>query len=216
MPHRFAEIAFTPTVKKAQEELGSRNAYARMEEAPETRNHRLSELEAEFIAARNSFYMATVGETGWPYIQHRGGPIGFVRVLDDATIGFVDFRGNRQYISLGNLMSDDRVSLFFMDYPTKTRLKLFGRAKVVGLDDDATLSLLESPDYRARVERGFLIKVEGFDWNCPQHITERYTLDEVRAMTAPLTARIAELVAELARCQPCVGVIAFPVRPPTA
>ncbi len=199
MPHRFAEIAFTPTVKKVQEELGSRNPYARMESVPETRNHRLSEVEAEFIAARNSLYMATVGETGWPYIQHRGGPTGFVRVLDDTTIGFADFRGNRQYISLGNLMNEDRVSLFFMDYPNKTRLKLFGRAKIVGLDDQTTLSRLEMPDYRARVERGFLIKVEGFDWNCPQHITERFTLDEVRAMTAPLTSRIAELEAELAR-----------------
>lgn len=199
MPHRYADIAFTPTVKKAQEQFGSRNAYARMEGAPETRNHRLSEAEAQFIAARNSFYMATVSETGWPYIQHRGGPIGFVRVLDETTIGFADFRGNRQYISLGNLMTDDRVSLFFMDYPNKTRLKLFGRAKIVGLDDEATLSRLETPDYRARVERGFLIKVEGFDWNCPQHIVERYTLDEMRAMTAPLTARITELEAELAQ-----------------
>ena len=199
MPHRYAEIAFTPTVKKAQEELGSRNAYARMEGAPETRNHRLGEAEAQFISARDSFYMATVSETGWPYIQHRGGPIGFVRVLDDATIGFADFRGNRQYISLGNLMSDDRVSLFFMDYPNKTRLKLFGRAKIIGPDDEATLSRLETPGYRARVERGFLVKVEGFDWNCPQHITERYTLDELRAITAPLTARIAKLEAELAR-----------------
>ncbi len=198
MPHRYAEIAFTPTVKKAQEQFGSRNAYARMEKAPETRNHLLGQAEAQFIAARNSFYMATTGETGWPYIQHRGGPTGFMRVLDDSTIGFADFRGNRQYISLGNLANDDRVSLFFMDYPNKTRLKLFGRAKVVGLDDDSTLSLLETPDYRARVERGFLIRVEGFDWNCPQHITERYTLDEVRAMTAPLRARIAELERQLA------------------
>lgn len=206
MPHRFAEIAFTPTVKKAQEELGSRNAYARMESVPETRNHRLSEAEAEFIAARNSFYMATVSETGWPYIQHRGGPTGFVRVLDETTIGFADFRGNRQYISLGNLMNEDRVSLFFMDYPNKARLKLFGRAKIVGLDDQTTLSRLEMPDYRARVERGFLIKVEGFDWNCPQHITERYTLDEVRVVTAPLTSRIAELEAELARLRTAASV----------
>jgi predicted pyridoxine 5'-phosphate oxidase superfamily flavin-nucleotide-binding protein len=185
-------------VKKAQTQFGSRNAYARMEGAPETRNHRLGEAEAEFIAARNSFYLATVGETGWPYIQHRGGPTGFVRVLDATTIGFADFRGNRQYISLGNLMNDDRVSLFFMDYPNKTRLKLFGRATIVGLDDEATLSRLETSDYRARVERGFLIRVEGFDWNCPQHITERYTLDDVRAMTAPLAARIAELERQLA------------------
>jgi uncharacterized protein len=199
MSHRYAEIAFTPTVKKAQEELGSRGAYARMESGAETRNHRLGAAEAQFIAARNSFYMATVGETGWPYIQHRGGPTGFVRVLDDATIGFADFRGNRQYISVGNMMTDDRVSLFFMDYPNKTRLKLFGRAKIIGSDDEATLSRLEIADYRARVERGFLIRVEGFDWNCPQHITERYTLDDVRALTAPLNARITELEAQLAR-----------------
>jgi len=183
MPHHFAQIAFTPTVKKVQEQQGSRTPYARMEGVPEAVNHTLSEAEASFIAARNSLYMATVSETGWPYIQHRGGPTGFVRVLDEATLGFADFRGNRQYVSVGNLMTDDRVSLFFMDYPNKTRLKLFGRATIVGLDDQTILSRLEMPDYRARVERGFLIKVEGFDWNCPQHITERFTLDEVRAMT---------------------------------
>ena len=199
MSHRYAEIAFTPTVKKTQEEQGSRSAYARMESGPDTRNHRLGAAEAQFITARNSFYMATVSETGWPYIQHRGGPTGFVRVLDDATIGFADFRGNRQYISVGNLITDDRVSLFFMDYPNKTRLKLFGRAKIVGLDEEAKLSRLEIADYRARVERGFLIEVEGFDWNCPQHIVERYTLEEVNAMTAPLAARIAELESQLRR-----------------
>ena len=183
MSHRFAEIAFTPTVKSMQERQGSRKAYADMESVSETMNYRLSEAEAGFIAARDSLYMATVSETGWPYVQHRGGPRGFVRVLDEATIGFADFRGNRQYVSVGNLMTDDRVALFFMDYPNRTRLKLFGRARIVGLDDQTILSRLEMPDYRARVERGFLIKVEGFDWNCPQHITERFTRDEVRAMT---------------------------------
>ncbi|PIW30079.1 MAG: pyridoxamine 5-phosphate oxidase [Rhodospirillales bacterium CG15_BIG_FIL_POST_REV_8_21_14_020_66_15] len=199
MPHQFAEIAFTPTVKKVQEELGSRSSYALMETAPGAINQLLTEAEAGFIAARNSFYMATVSETGWPYVQHRGGPAGFVRVLDEGTIGFADFRGNRQYISVGNLMSDDRVSLFFMDYPNKTRLKLFGRARLIGHDDQALLSRLEMRDYRARVERGFVIKVEGFDWNCPQHISERYSLDEMQAVTAPLMSRIAELEAELAR-----------------
>lgn len=199
MAHHFAEIAFTPTVKKVQEELGSRAAYARMEHLPDAVNHRLTQVEAGFITARNSLYMATVSETGWPYIQHRGGPTGFVRVLDESTIGFADFRGNRQYVSVGNLMTDDRVSLFFMDYPNKTRLKLFGRVKIVGSDHEAELSRLEMPDDRARIERGFVITVEGFDWNCPQHITERFTREEVRALTAPLTARIAELEAELAR-----------------
>lgn len=199
MPHHFADIAFTPTVKKVQERQGSRSAYARMEGVPDPLNHALTESEAGFIASRDSLYMATVSETGWPYIQHRGGPAGFVRVLDEHTIGFADFRGNRQYVSVGNLMTDDRVSMFFMDYPNKTRLKLFGRAKIVDLDDQATLSRLELPDYRARVERGFLIKIEGFDWNCPQHIAERFTIAEVRELTARLTTRVAELEAELGR-----------------
>ena len=198
MPHHFAEIAFTPTVKKVQEQQGSRPSYARMENVPEAMNHALTEAEARFIAARDSFYMATVGETGWPYIQHRGGPAGFVRVLDEHAIGFADFRGNRQYVSVGNLMTDDRVSLFFMDYPNKTRLKLFGNARMIGLDDQETLSRLETPGYRAKVERGIVIQIAGFDWNCPQHITERFTLDEVRSMTTTLTSRISELEAELA------------------
>ena len=202
MSHKFAEIAFTATVKKVQEQQGSRTAYARMEGAPEAINQALTSAEVSFIAARDSLYMATVSETGWPYIQHRGGPAGFVRVIDERTIGFADFRGNRQYVSVGNLTTDDRVSLFFMDYPNKTRLKLLGRARIVGLDDQETLGRLELPDYRARVERGVLITVEAFDWNCPQHITERFTLDEIRVMAAPLTSRIAELEAELARRSP--------------
>jgi predicted pyridoxine 5'-phosphate oxidase superfamily flavin-nucleotide-binding protein len=197
MSHHFADIAFTPTVKKVQEEQGSRKAYARMESVTQATNHRLTQAEAGFLAARDSLYMATVSETGWPYVQHRGGPTGFVRVLDEGRIGFADFRGNRQYVSVGNLMADDRVSLFFMDYPNKTRLKLFGRAKIIDLKDQELLSRLEIPDYRARIERGFIIAVEGFDWNCPQHITERYTLDEVRGLTTQLTARISELEARL-------------------
>ena len=199
MAHGFAEIAFTPTVRTLQEQHGSRTAYARMEGGAERTNTRLGRTEAAFIAARDSFYMGTVSETGWPYIQHRGGPAGFVRVLDASTIGFADFRGNRQYVSVGNLMTDTRVSLFFMDYANRTRLKLFGRATLVGNDDETTLPRLEMPDYRARIERGVLITVAGFDWNCPQHITERFTREEVGAATEPLHARIAELEAELAR-----------------
>lgn len=198
MSHHFADIAFTPTVKKIQEEMGSRTNYARMQSIEESVNHRLTENEGVFLAARDSFYIATVNENGWPYIQHRGGPAGFVRILDSQTIGFADFRGNRQYVSVGNLTNNDRVSLFFMDYANKTRLKLFGRVKFVGLEDTETLAKLETPDYRARIERGFLITVEGFDWNCPQHITPRYTLEQVQIMAAPLTARIAELEAKLA------------------
>ncbi|WP_417727679.1 pyridoxamine 5'-phosphate oxidase family protein [Roseovarius sp.] len=198
MPHHFAEIAFTPTVKKHQEEQGSRSSYSRMESQPDTVNLTLTEAEAGFIAARDSFYMATVTETGWPYIQHRGGPVGFLHVLDERTLGFADFRGNRQYISLGNLSTDDRVSMFLMDYPNRRRLKLFGRARIVDPDDQATLERLEMPDYRARIERGFLITVEGFDWNCPQHITPRYSAAEIETLTDPLLARISQLEGALA------------------
>lgn len=199
MPHGFADIAFTDTVKRLQEEMGSRSAYARMSEAPGRQNSRLGDAEVAFIGARDSFYMATVGETGWPYMQHRGGPAGFVRVLDDATMGFADFRGNRQYVSVGNLQTNNRISLFFMDYPGRQRLKLFGRARVIGPDQPALLARLEVADYRARVERGILISVEGFDWNCPQHITPRIAADQVAAATATLSHRIAELEARQGR-----------------
>ncbi len=206
MAHGFAEIAFTPTVQKLQEQQGSRTAYARMEGGSDRTNHRLGEAEAAFIAARDSFYMGSVGETGWPYIQHRGGPAGFVRVLDDSTIGFADFRGNRQYVTVGNLMTDNRVSLFFMDYANKRRLKVFGHAALVDPEHETTLSRLEMPDYRARVERGLLITVAGFDWNCPQHITERFTRDEVGAATGALQARIAALEAELGAVRSSIGL----------
>src|SRR5687768_4701789 len=169
MGHRFAELAFTASVREQQEALGSRTNYAAME-GGEDRNHVLGAHETAFIRARDSFYMATVSETGWPYVQHRGGPVGFVRVLDERTLGFADFRGNRQYVSLGNLRRDDRVALFFMDYPNRVRLKVLGRVRLLDLDSDQ-LAPLALPDYRAHVERGFVIHVEAFDWNCPQHIT---------------------------------------------
>ncbi len=181
MGHRFAELAFTPNVKAIQEALGSRRSYARMESGEDS-HHALGPQEAAFITERDSFYMATVSETGWPYVQHRGGPKGFVRVLDDHTLGFADFRGNRQYVSVGNLVADDRVSLFFMDYPNRTRLKLLGRASRVALDETALLGALALPDYDARVERGILIRVEAFDWNCPQHITPRFTVEEIEQL----------------------------------
>jgi predicted pyridoxine 5'-phosphate oxidase superfamily flavin-nucleotide-binding protein len=199
MSHKFAEIAFTPTVRQVQEQHGSRNSYARMEAGEALRNHVLGPREAGFIGERDSFYMASVSETGWPYIQHRGGPKGFVRVVDEKTIGFADYRGNRQYISVGNLMANDRVALFFMDYPNCTRLKLLGRAKLIDASDGTVLERLDVPGHRARIERGFLISVEAFDWNCPQHITPRYTLAEVEQATASLRQRIAELETELVR-----------------
>ena len=179
MGHKFAEIAFTESVREVQIELGSRSGYASFD-GGEDSNYLLSEREASFISARDSFYMASVSETGWPYVQHRGGPAGFVRVIDAQTIGFADFSGNRQYVSVGNLRKDDRVSLFFMDYPNRTRLKMLGRVRLVGDDEPELLAQLEMEDYRAVVERGFVIHIEAFDWNCPQHITPRFTAEEIR------------------------------------
>ncbi len=205
MGHKFAEIAFTPTVKALQERLGSRGNYARLEGVGADRNHILGPSEAGFIAQRDSFYMASVSETGWPYVQHRGGPEGFVRVLDEKTIGFADFGGNRQYVSVGNLLKDDRVSLFFMDYPNRTRLKLLGRAKLIEPGETEALARLTVLGYRARIERGFLISVVAFDWNCSQHITPRFTLEQIELNTAPLRSRIAELEAQVLKFQPDVN-----------
>ncbi len=143
MGHGFAEIAFTESVREVQREMGSRAGYAVMDGGDDY-NHRLGEQEAEFIAARDSFYMASVSETGWPYLQHRGGPVGFMRVLDEKTIGFADFSGNRQYVSTGNFRKDNRISLFFMDYPNRTRLKLLGKIREISLEEDQLLATLES------------------------------------------------------------------------
>jgi len=192
MGHQFAEITFTPEVKTVQVEQRSRANYEGREQG-EKFNHVLGKPEAEFIQARDSFYMASVSETGWPYVQHRGGPVGFMRVLDEQTIGFADFSGNRQYISTGNFRKNDRVALIFMDYPNRTRLKVLGRVKTIPVDDWETLTKLEVSDYRARIERGFLIHVDAFDWNCPQHITPRYTEIDIKEIIAPLKKENQEL-----------------------
>ena len=197
----FLEIAFTPHVKEAQEDMGSRRAYESRAADVSAGVDRLTDRETDFIQGRDSFYMATGSETGWPYIQHRGGAPGFVKVLDDTRIGFLDYRGNRQYVSVGNLRSNDRVSLFFMDYARKARLKMFGHARLASLEEAAELGL-EVPDgYRAHAERAFVIDVVGYDWNCPQHITERYTLEELRVAAQPLYDRIAELEAQVKRLE---------------
>lgn len=197
MPNAYRDIAFTPSVQAAQTAEGSRDLNARQQARPGPSNDSLTADEAAFLAQRDSFYMASVSETGWPYLQHRGGPAGFVKLLDPQTIGFADFAGNRQYVSLGNLAGDDRVSLFFMDYANRARLKMFGHASVIG-PEDPRLDALAVEGYRARIERGFVIRVAGFDWNCPQHITRRFTLDDVEQATAKMMARIAELESELA------------------
>ncbi|MDP2269679.1 MAG: pyridoxamine 5'-phosphate oxidase family protein [Archangium sp.] len=177
MGHRFGALTFTDRVKALQEAQGSRRAYAKREHGPDG-NDRLGPDEAEFISARDSFYMATVSETGWPYVQHRGGPKGFVRVLDEKTMVFADVRGNKQFISVGNVMGDDRVSFIFMDYPHQTRLKVLGRAEIVEKLPADQMPVL---DERV-VERFFKVRIEGVDWNCPQGITPRYTLDELRQL----------------------------------
>jgi predicted pyridoxine 5'-phosphate oxidase superfamily flavin-nucleotide-binding protein len=196
MANRYAEIAFTPAVKAAQAAQGSREQMALVEQA-QAGAGLLGPDEAALISTRDSFYMATVNETGWPYMQHKGGPPGFLKVLDERRIGFADFRGNRQYVSLGNLGFDPRVCLFLIDYPSRIRLKLLGRARLT--TDPAELEALQVPGYRAIVERGWIIEIEGLDWNCSQHITRRFSAHDAMQVIGPLQARVAELEAELAR-----------------
>ena len=197
MGRRFAELAFTPLVKEQQEEHGSRHLYERVEQSVD-RGDRLGEAEQAFIGERDGFYMASVTETGWPYVQYRGGPVGFLHVLDERTIGFADFRGNKQYISTGNLLHDDRVALFLMDYPNQSRLKILGRAKIHEGDADAQrlIETLRMPGEMSPVERALLIQVEAFDWNCPQHITARYSQQELAKILEPMRRRLEELEAE--------------------
>ena len=193
----FGSLVFTPLVKKLQERYGSRRQYERMENSGATQD-RLTEFETEFLAQRDSFYMATTGATGWPYVQHRGGPKGFLKVIDDRTLAFGDLRGNKQYISLGNFQHDDRVALFFMDYPNQTRLKILGRVEVHENDaqSPALLQSLRTDEPNAVVERAILIHVEGFDWNCPQHITPRHTIEELQDVLAPLRQKLEKLDTE--------------------
>ena len=203
MSHRFADIAFTGAVKAVQEHYRSRAQNERLQQAGAAHDA-LGDAEAAFIAERDSFYMATVSESGWPYVQHRGGPPGFLKVLGPSKVAFADFRGNTQLISAGNAANNDRVSLILMDYRNRQRLKILGRIRF----DDATradaevVKAVQLPDYRGRVERVAVIEVEAFDWNCPQHITPRFTEAEVRSALQPLRERIAELEAKLASLRP--------------
>ena len=187
---QFYRIGFTPAVKAAQERMGSRRSYARLEQG-EGGPDALGEEEVQFIAERDSFYIASIGASGWPYIQHRGGPKGFVRVLDPHTIAFADLRGNRQYISIGNVTGDDRVALIFVDYPNRTRLKLLARAKLVTRASDPETFARVAGDSPA--EHVFVLRVEGLDWNCPQHITPRYTEEQVREIARPLLEKLENL-----------------------
>ena len=197
MARAFSKIAFTPKVLSLQEAHGSREAYAPAL-APETDPaDRIGPEERAFIEARDGFYQATVSETGWPYVQFRGGPRGFLRVIDDKTIGYADYRGNRQYLSLGNLAVDDRIALILMDYPNRRRLKILGRARHVEATEDPALDArVHAPGGRGRPERAALIEIEGLDWNCPQHIPQRMTLEEMEPSLREIRSRMARLEAE--------------------
>jgi uncharacterized protein len=195
MAQAYFDIAYTPNVKAAQGANGSGEYWASFKGKKE--NDRLTAAEAEFITTRDSFYMASVSETGWPYVQHRGGPAGFLRVIDDKTLAFADFRGNRQYISVGNVTANDRVALFLMDYPHRRRLKIYARIEVKDLATDPALAeRLVMPGYPAKIERAFVLHLEAFSWNCPQHITQRFTEAEVDTALRPVRAYIAQLEAE--------------------
>jgi uncharacterized protein len=195
MAYKFLDITATPSVRAAQAANGSRDMWEHF------KGHRTFDRftgdEAAFIARRDSFYMATVSESGWPYVQHRGGPSGFLKVLDEKTLGFADFRGNRQYISLGNIAADDRVSLILMDYPNRTRLKILAHMEPRDLAAEPELAArLALPGYKAKLERAFLLHLETFDWNCPQHITPRFTMADIEPAVSALQTRVAELEAE--------------------
>jgi predicted pyridoxine 5'-phosphate oxidase superfamily flavin-nucleotide-binding protein len=196
MAHNFGSLVFTPLVKALQEKYGSRRQYARMEGAAPSKDH-FGPDETAFIADRDSFYMATVGATGWPYIQHRGGPKGFLKVIDSQTLAFADFRGNKQFISTGNLGTDNRVALIMVDYPQQARLKILGRVEIFeGAQAEPWLRRLREPGYQAVVERAYVIRLEAFDWNCPQHIAPRFTAEQIQEALAPFEERMRALEQE--------------------
>ncbi|HET9058120.1 MAG TPA: pyridoxamine 5'-phosphate oxidase family protein [Chitinophagaceae bacterium] len=196
MAKNFAALAFTDSVKALQEKAGSRASYARMER--DNYVDGLTESEVDFIAARDSFYLASIGENNFPYIQHRGGPKGFLKVLDTKRIGFIDFKGNMQYITVGNLATNKNVALIMVDYPARARLKILARAEVIELKDDPSLyELLDPGDYKFKPERMMVFHIEAYDWNCPQHITPRYTVDEIEDAFSGQRNYIAKLEAEV-------------------
>lgn len=199
MARIVSDIAFTPTVKRLQQERGSRTAYAKMEQKGGWQNTITEDL-AAFIAERDSFYLGTASADGQPYIQHRGGKPGFLKVINATTLAFADFKGNRQYLSTGNLQDNAKAHIFLMDYPNRRRIKIWGTAKVI-TDDPALMEQLTDTDYKGRPEQVIIFTVKAWDVNCPQHITRRYTEADVKAIVEPLQARIAELEAGLNQSQ---------------
>jgi predicted pyridoxine 5'-phosphate oxidase superfamily flavin-nucleotide-binding protein len=197
MPNKFYEITFTDAVKRAQERYGSRRRYEKIQNAG-ARNDHLTDAEIDFIERADGFYMATVGEQEQPYIQYRGGQRGFLKVLDEKTLGFADFRGNLQYISTGNLRENRKAALFLMDYANRRRLKILAETEIKDAGDALELiEKLRDESYEATVERAFIFRIEAFDWNCPQHITPRYTIEEIKAMVQPLNDYVERLEREI-------------------
>ena len=196
MTARFLDLTLTPDVKAAQARYYGRSLAV----SPAGGQDRLGEDEAAFISALDNFYLATVNQDGWPYVQHRGGPKGFLKVLGPSELGFADFKGNRQLLSAGNLARDGRVCLILMNYPLRARLKILGRAEVLDPREEPQLArALTPPGREGATERLFRIQVEAYDWNCPQHITPRFTEEEISQAVRPLQDRITELEAELER-----------------
>ena len=194
MAQNFTKPAFTDSVKEVQEKYGSRHTYARMEA---NEKFRIFHREMQFIADRDGFYMSTVGENGWPYVQFRGGPKGFLKVIDRETLAYADFRGNMQYISTGNLNATKKAALILLDYSTRTRLKIWAETEVLEAEDHPELlEKVTDPDYRARVERIVVFRIKGFDWNCPQHITPKFTLNEFRELIRQQPEILEELKSE--------------------
>ena len=196
MAKNYPEIAFSDAAKELQKKYGSRNSYARMEKFSEVNG--LTDGEFSFIENQNSFYLSSIGSNGFPYIQHRGGPKGFLKVLDSKRVGFIDFTGNKQYVSVGNIATNAKVSLIMIDYPRKARLKIYAKADVIELDESPELyNSLDLSDYKFRPERMLVLHIEAYDWNCPQHITPRYTVDEIETALVPQQKYIAKLEQEI-------------------
>lgn len=195
MPYGFLDIAITPSVRAVQAEMGSERLF--LDFKGDRQFDRFTENEAAFIAGRDSFFMASVSETGWPYVQHRGGPRGFLKVVDESTLAFADYRGNRQYISTGNLAANDRACLFLIDYPRRARLKIYAHVDKLALDADPALTeYVTDPVYAAKLERIFRLRLQNFDWNCQQHITPRFTEEEIAQGIQPLRNYIVQLEQE--------------------
>jgi predicted pyridoxine 5'-phosphate oxidase superfamily flavin-nucleotide-binding protein len=196
MAYPFGSLVFTPAVRALQERYGSWPAYAKREQSGFSPDG-FGPDEVAFLAERDSFYIATIGEGGWPYVQHRGGPPGFLKVLDNHTLAFADFRGNKQYVTTGNLATNDRVALILVDYPRQARLKILGHVQVLeGSEAEKWTGQLRQPGNTTPIERVFLIHVDAFDWNCPQHITPRYTLEQIQGVLAPFETRLKTLTRE--------------------